>query len=54
MSLCTPSPGRLDPLERTTALRILHALSRLGDASYREDADVKDTVPGDGRTLTGR
>ena len=28
-------------IDQTTALRILHALSRLGDDPYREDADVK-------------
>lgn len=32
---------QLKPIDQTTALRILHALSRLGDDPYREDADVK-------------
>lgn len=32
---------QLKVIEQTTALRILHALSRLGDDPYREDADVK-------------
>ncbi|MFG2377586.1 type II toxin-antitoxin system RelE/ParE family toxin [Streptomyces sp. NPDC048504] len=32
---------QLKVIDQTTALRILHALSRLGDDPYREDADVK-------------
>ncbi|MFC5804938.1 type II toxin-antitoxin system RelE family toxin [Streptomyces formicae] len=32
---------QLRSIDRTTALRILHALSRLGDDPYRDDADVK-------------
>ncbi|MGR6972757.1 type II toxin-antitoxin system RelE family toxin [Streptomyces cynarae] len=32
---------QLGALDQTTALRILHALSRLGDDPYREDADVR-------------
>lgn len=32
---------RLKAIDRTTALRLLHALSRLGDDPYREDADVR-------------
>ena len=32
---------QLKAIDRTTALRILHALSRQGDDPYREDADVK-------------
>jgi mRNA interferase RelE/StbE len=32
---------QLKAVDQTTALRILHALSRLGDDPYREDADVK-------------
>ncbi|MFJ5030712.1 type II toxin-antitoxin system RelE/ParE family toxin [Streptomyces sp. NPDC088560] len=32
---------QLKAIDQTTALRILHALSRLGDDPYREDADVK-------------
>ena len=32
---------QLNAIDQTTALRILHALSRLGDDPYREDADVK-------------
>ncbi|MEU1177520.1 type II toxin-antitoxin system RelE/ParE family toxin [Streptomyces sp. NPDC005820] len=32
---------QLRALDQTTALRILHALSRLGDDPHRADADVK-------------
>ncbi|MFC9243451.1 type II toxin-antitoxin system RelE/ParE family toxin [Streptomyces sp. NPDC057136] len=32
---------QLRDIDRTTALRILHALSRIGDDPYRDDADVK-------------
>ncbi|MEU6146059.1 type II toxin-antitoxin system RelE/ParE family toxin [Streptomyces sp. NPDC047081] len=32
---------QLKAIDRTAALRILHALSRLGDDPYREDTDVK-------------
>ncbi|MFF1676715.1 type II toxin-antitoxin system RelE/ParE family toxin [Streptomyces sp. NPDC058256] len=32
---------QLRTIDQTTALRILHALSRLGDDPYRDDADVK-------------
>ncbi|MFJ8112854.1 type II toxin-antitoxin system RelE/ParE family toxin [Streptomyces sp. NPDC096132] len=32
---------QLQAIDQTTALRILHALSRLGDDPYRDDADVK-------------
>ncbi|MET7573019.1 type II toxin-antitoxin system RelE/ParE family toxin [Streptomyces sp. NPDC005492] len=32
---------RLKAIDRTTALLILHALSRLGDDPYREDVDVR-------------
>ncbi|MEV0641914.1 type II toxin-antitoxin system RelE/ParE family toxin [Streptomyces sp. NPDC050619] len=32
---------QLKVIDQTTALRILHALSRLGDDPYRDDADVK-------------
>lgn len=32
---------QLSAIDQTTALRILHALSRLGDDPYRDDADVK-------------
>lgn len=32
---------QLRTLDQTTALRLLHALSRLGDDPYRDDADVK-------------
>ncbi|WP_329257497.1 hypothetical protein OG223_35435 [Streptomyces sp. NBC_01478] len=28
-------------VDQTTALGVLHALSRVGDDPYREDADVK-------------
>ena len=36
---------QLRTVDETTALRILHALSRLGDDPYRDDADVKK-LPG--------
>ncbi|MGW0996502.1 type II toxin-antitoxin system RelE family toxin [Streptomyces sp. NPDC002520] len=39
---------RLRTIDRTTALRILHALSRLGDDPYRDDADVKKLSGHDG------
>jgi mRNA interferase RelE/StbE len=32
---------QLRAIDQTTALGILHALSRLGDDPYRDDADVK-------------
>ncbi|MER5793014.1 type II toxin-antitoxin system RelE/ParE family toxin [Streptomyces sp. NPDC001980] len=32
---------QLRTIDQTSALRILHALSRLGDDPYRDDADVK-------------
>ncbi|MFI2201729.1 type II toxin-antitoxin system RelE/ParE family toxin [Streptomyces sp. NPDC020192] len=32
---------QLKAVDQTTALRVLHALSRLGDDPYREDADVQ-------------
>ncbi|WP_405906631.1 MULTISPECIES: type II toxin-antitoxin system RelE/ParE family toxin [unclassified Streptomyces] len=32
---------QLRTIDQTTALRILHALSRIGDDPYRDDADVK-------------
>ncbi|MCX4971373.1 MULTISPECIES: type II toxin-antitoxin system RelE/ParE family toxin [unclassified Streptomyces] len=32
---------QLRTVDQTTALLILHALSRLGDDPYRDDADVK-------------
>lgn len=35
-------------IEQSTALRILYALSRLGDDPYREDADVKKLSGHDG------
>ncbi|MEX3103086.1 MULTISPECIES: type II toxin-antitoxin system RelE/ParE family toxin [unclassified Streptomyces] len=37
----TAARRQLRALDQTTALRILHALSRLGDDPYRDDADVK-------------
>ncbi|GGR99899.1 MULTISPECIES: type II toxin-antitoxin system RelE family toxin [Streptomyces] len=39
---------QLRAVDQTTALRILHALSRLGDDPYRDDADVRKLSGHDG------